>query len=176
VAPSSARRWWAEKIGRFVGYVSANVSDAERAELAALLTPEQLALFGAMPRADRRHGLDVATTLRRAGHGDDRELILAGILHDVGKGRSVRLWHRVAWSLGQRYGRWVVETAQVMPGARPVFVRLERHPHISAELARAAGAPARTVELIREQADPHDPAARTLHLADEGELGEDPLP
>ena len=157
-----------------MGYLRANVSDAERAELATLLTPEQLALFEAMPRADRRHGLDVAAALRRAGHGDDRELILAGILHDVGKGRSVRLWHRVAWSLGQRYGRWVVEAAQAVPGTRPVFERLERHPQISADLVRSAGAPARTVELIGEQADPRDPAARALHLADEGELGEGP--
>jgi len=162
-----------EKIGRFVSYVRANVSEAERVELATLLTPEQLALFEAMPRPDRRHGLDVAAALRRAGHGNDRELTLAGILHDAGKGPSVRLWHRVAWSLGQRYGRWVVGVARVAPGARPVFERLERHPQISAELALAAGAPARTVELIRGQADPRDPAALALHLADEGEPAEE---
>lgn len=146
------------------------MSAAEQAEVAALLTQTELALFEAMPRADRRHGLDVAAALRRAGHGDDRELILAGILHDAGKGPSVRLWHRVAWSLGQRYGRWVVSGAAFVPGARAVFDRLDQHARISAELARAAGAPARTVALIGAQGDPHDPAARALHLADEGLL------
>ena len=155
-----------------MSYLGANVGQAERAELATLLPPAQLALFLGMPRADQRHGLDVATALRRAGYGDDRELIVAGILHDVGKGRSVRLWHRVAWSLGQRHGRWLVAAASVVPGARQVFVRLERHPRTSAELVRSVGAPARTVALIAQQADPRDPAARALHLADEGELDE----
>lgn len=173
MASSPARRWWAEKIGRVVSYARAGVSAAERSEVAALLSPGEMALFEAMPRADRRHGLDVAAALRRAGHGDDRELILAGILHDAGKGPSVRLWHRVAWSLGQRYGRWVLRGAAVVPGARAVFERLDQHPRISADLARAAGAPARTVALIETQGDPHDPGARALHLADEGLLGEE---
>jgi hypothetical protein len=172
LAPSPARRWWAEKIGRVVSYARAGVSTAERAELAALLTTTELALFEAMPRADRRHGLDVAAALRRAGHGADRELILAGILHDAGKGASVRLWHRVVWSLGQRYGPRVVTAAAVVPGARRVFERLDAHARISADLARAAGAPARTVALIAASGDAHDPAARALHLADEGLLDE----
>jgi hypothetical protein len=170
LASSPARRWWAEKIGRVVRYAGASVSAAERAEVAALLTPRELALFEAMPRADRRHGLDVAAALRRAGLGDDRELILAGILHDAGKGASVRLWHRVAWSLGQRYGRWVLTAAAVVPGARRVFGRLDAHARISADLARAAGAPARTVALIEAEGDPHDPGARALQLADAGLL------
>ena len=146
------------------------MSAAERAEVAALLTPPELVLFDAMPRADRRHGLDVAAALRRAGHGDDRELILAGILHDAGKGASVRLWHRVAWSLGQRYGRWIMRGAAAMPGARGVFERLDAHARISADLARAAGAPARTIALIEAEGDPHDRAARALQLADDGLL------
>ena len=170
MASSPARRWWAEKIGRVIRYARAGVSAAERAEVAALLTPRELALFEAMPRADRRHGLDVAAALRRAGHGDDRELILAGILHDAGKGSSVRLWHRVAWSLGQRYGQRVVRGAAAVPGARAVFARLDAHARISADLARGAGAPARTVALIEAEGDPDDPAARALQLADAGLL------
>jgi hypothetical protein len=170
LASSPARRWWAEKIGRVVSYARAGVSAAERAEVAALLTPRELALFEAMPRADRRHGLDVAAALRRAGHGDDRELILAGLLHDAGKGPSVRLWHRVTWSLGQRYGRWIVRGPAIVPGARAVFERLDSHGRISAELARAAGTPPRTVALIEAEGDPDDPSARALHLADEGLL------
>jgi hypothetical protein len=170
LASSPARRWWAEKIGRVVSYARAGVSAAEQGEVAALLTPRELALFEAMPRADQRHGLDVAAALRRAGHGDDRELILAGILHDAGKGSSVRLWHRVAWSLGQRYGRWVLRGAAAVPGARAVFERLDGHARFSAELARAAGAPARTVTLIEAEGDPRDQAARALQLADDGLL------
>lgn len=169
---SSARRWWSEKVGRFVSYARARVGESERAELAAFLTPTLRALFEAMSLPDQRHGLDVAAALRRGGHGNDPELILAGLLHDAGKGREVRLWHRVAWSLAQRYGRWVIRLGGLAPGARAVFDRLERHPSTSAELARQAGASERTVALIGQQATPRDPAAVALHLADEGELGD----
>jgi hypothetical protein len=146
------------------------VSDAERAELPAMLTSGLLALFESMPAADQRHGLDVAAALRRAGHGEDRELIVAGLLHDAGKGPRVRLWHRVAWSLGTRYGHGFVAAGSLLPGARPVFERLARHAEISAQLAAAAGASARTVRLIAEQSEPRDEAAVALHRADEGEL------
>lgn len=146
------------------------MSEQERAELATLMTPRLLALFDSMPRPDQRHGLDVAAALRRAGFGTDRELLLAGLLHDAGKGRSVRLWHRVTWSLGQRYGRRVVALAGAVPGARGVFARLDRHAELSADLAAAAGAPMRTVELIRGSAAGGDPGAVALHRADEGEI------
>jgi hypothetical protein len=174
VAGSPALRWWTEKVGRVVSFLFARVSVEERAELATLLTPAQVALFESMPRADQRHGLDVAASLRRAGFGADDDLIVAGLLHDAGKGPTVRLWHRVAWSLGQRYGRRIVDAAARMPGARPVFERLDRHAQLSAELARDAGATARTVTLIAEQADPTDPVAHVLRLADDGELPERP--
>lgn len=170
MASSTALRWWTGKVGRFVSYLGAAVSEAERAHLAAWLTPDLLAVFEAMPRADQRHGLDVAAALRRNDYAEDREVLLAGLLHDAGKGPQVRLWQRIVWSLGQRYGRWIVSAAVLVPGARAVFDRLDRHAELSAELARAAGARPRTVELIRGQGDPSDPAAHALRLADEGEL------
>jgi hypothetical protein len=170
VAPSTARRWWTGKVGRFLSFVFGRVSAEERAELGRTLTPAQAALFAAMPRADQRHGLDVASALRRAGFGQDHDLIVAGLLHDAGKGPTVGLWHRITWSLGQRYGFGIVDVAARLPGARPVFDRLRNHARLSAELARDAGASERTVDLIGEQADPQDPAARVLQLADEGEL------
>ena len=170
MARSSARAWWTAKVGRVVSFVFGRVGAEERAGAARLLTPAQMALFETMPRPDQRHGLDVARALREAGFGEDHELIAAGLLHDVGKGPNVRLWHRVAWSLGQRYGHRLVTLAARVPGARPVFERLEDHAHLSADLARGAGASERTVLLIAEQASPSDPAARVLYLADEGEL------
>lgn len=170
MADRPALRWWSRKIRRFVSYVRANVSEGELAELGAWLTSGERSLFEAMPRPDQRHGLDVAAALRGAGYGADREVLLAGLLHDAGKGHGVRLWHRVAWSLGQRYGRWIVTAAAVVPGARTVLERLDRHADLSADLAQGAGVPPRTVELIRMEGDPRDPAAVALRLADEGEL------
>ncbi len=143
------------------------MSAAERAALDAWLTPAQAELFGSMPPADQRHGLDVEATLRAQG-ATDPELLLAGLLHDAGKGRTVGLGPRVAWSLGERYGAWVWRLARTIPGFGPALDRLRDHAALSASLAAAAGCAPRTVELIRNQAAPIDPeAGLRLRVADE---------
>ncbi len=138
----------------------------ERAELAAWLSPAQLGLFDTMPAADRRHGLDVVATLRSSG-APDPDLLLAGLLHDAGKGPTVGLWHRVAWSLGERYGSWVWRLVRPLPGFATALERMRDHAEHSAELAREAGCSPRTVELIRHQAAPEDGDGAVLRLADE---------
>lgn len=159
--------WWAGKLRQFVRHLTGRVSPGERAALVGWLTPAQLALFGSMHRADQRHGLDVVADLRRAGHRD-LELRLAGLLHDAAKGPSVGIWHRVAWSLGERYGAWIHRAAQRLPGFAAALERIRVHPERSAELALAAGCSARTADLIRHQAAPVDPAAgEALRLADQ---------
>jgi hypothetical protein len=116
--------------------------------------------------ADRRHGLDVLAALREAGSSDP-ELLVAGLLHDCGKGPRVRLVHRVAWSLGQRYGEWVWRASSRMPTFRYGLANLRNHAARSAELAAEAGCSARTVELIRMAENPTDDAGRLLLAADE---------
>lgn len=153
--------WWASKARQFRGHVRARVSPAERAGLATALTPAQLAVFDAMPVADRRHGLDVAARLRADGVSEP-DVLVAGLLHDAGKGRSVGVWPRVAWSLGEAWGPWVVRMARRLPGFAPALDRIRDHAEISAGLAAAAGCSARTVELIRYQAEPRDPGAGVL--------------
>jgi hypothetical protein len=116
--------------------------------------------------ADRRHGLDVVATLRAEGVTDD-EVLLAGLLHDAGKGHT-GVWPRVVYSLGQAFGAWVWRIASYIPGWRDALRRLMDHAETSAVLAGEAGCPARTVELIRHQDAPIDPVAgRALQLADE---------
>jgi len=142
------------------------VSPAERADLDAWLTPPQVRLFDAMHVADQRHGLAVMTALRSAGV-DDRDVLLAGLLHDAGKG-STGVWPRVVWSLGQAWGPWVWRTAAVLPGMGGALERLRDHPEASGRLAGAAGCSARTVELIRYQDAPRDAEfGEMLRLADE---------
>ena len=160
------RRWWGSKIKRTWAYVRARVSSAERDELATWLTPAQLALFDRMHVADRRHGLEVVAALRKAG-ASDPDLLVAGLLHDCGKGQRVRLVHRVAWSLGQRHGEWIWRAASHMPTFRDGLDRLRRHADRSAELAAAAGCSSRTVALIRLQENPIDQAGELLRAADE---------
>jgi hypothetical protein len=142
------------------------VAPSERAALETWLTPSQLALFDGMHVADRRHGLDVAATLR-AGGTTDEELLLAGLLHDCGKGETGVL-PRVAWSLGEAWGPWVVRLTRHVPGWAGTLDRLRDHAELSAGLAIEAGCSVRTAELIRHQADPVEPAAgELLRLADE---------
>jgi len=142
------------------------VDPAERAALEAWLTPAQLELFDAMHVADRRHGLDVVTTLRSEG-AIDPDLLVAGLLHDAAKG-DTSVWPRVAYSLGQAYGTWIWHLARVLPGMSRSLELLRDHAARSAVLAEAAGCSVATVELIRNQEAPIDPInGRLLLLADE---------
>lgn len=147
--------------------MAGRVTPAERLQLATWLTSAQGSLFDQMHPADQRHGLDVVQALRADGH-ESLELLLAGLFHDASKGPRTRLWHRVAWSLGERYGSWVWTACRPLPGFGPAFDRIRTHPSDSALLALAAGCSRETAELIRHQSAPRDPVAgEWLRLADE---------
>lgn len=157
---------WASKVRQFRSHLRARVAPSERNALGSWLTPAELVLFDGMHVADRRHGLDVVATLRAAGTSDE-ELLLAGLVHDCGKGQAGVL-PRVAWSLGEAWGPWVVRLARHVPGWSSTLDRLRDHAELSARLALEAGCSVRTAELIRHQADPVEPAAgELLRLADE---------
>lgn len=158
--------WWLGKLRQVRRHVGARVRPAERAALATWLTPAQLELFDAMHVADRRHGLDVVAALRADGVGE-RDVLLAGLLHDAGKGQA-GLLARVVHSLGQAYGPSIGRLGRRSPGLGPTLDRLRDHPELSARLAADAGCAPRTVELIRWQDDPRDPVdGERLRLADE---------
>ena len=159
--------WWAARLRQARRHLTASVAPAERADLEAWLSPAQLGLFDAMHVADRRHGLDVVAWLRADGV-DDPDVLVAGLLHDAGKGRTGFV-PRVVHSLAQAYGGWIVRAAGVWPPLRASLRRLATHAETSAGLAVAAGCSERTVELIREQEEnvPEDRLAQRLHLADE---------
>lgn len=158
---------WASKVRQFRAHLGARVGPEERVALSTWLTPRQLALFDGMHVADRRHGLDVVATLR-AGGVDDDELLLAGLLHDCAKGPTVGVLPRVAWSLGEAWGSWVVTLTRHLPGFAAPLDRLRDHAELSARMALEAGCSARTAELIQNQSDPTEPTAgELLRLADE---------
>jgi hypothetical protein len=158
--------WWGPKVRQFRAYLRASVAPAERAGLEAWTTPPQRALFDGMHVADQRHGLDVVVALRAEDVIDD-DVLLAGLLHDAGKGDTGVL-PRVVYSLGDRYGSWIWRVAGVMPGWGAALDRLRTHAETSASMAAAASCPPRTVELIRHQDAPTDPEyGELLRLADE---------
>ena len=156
----------AAKARQLFAHVTARVSGAEHAELAAWLRPEELDLFDAMHIADRRHGLEVVAVLRRSGVRD-RDVLAAGLLHDCAKGDTGAL-PRIAWSLGERFGPWVHDLARRVPGWGAALDRLADHADASAILVEQAGLPAFAVDLVRHQAEPRDPRYGAMfHAADE---------
>ena len=158
--------WWVAKVRQTRRHLLARVPARERDAVAAWLTPAQLAVFDAMHVADRRHGLDVVEALRLGGT-TDQEVLLAGLLHDAGKGH-VGLVPRVIHSLGQTRMTWVARTVDWLPPMRRSLDRLRDHAETSALIAETAGCSARAVELIRWQDDPRDAeAGERLRLADE---------
>ena len=163
--PGSAA-WWLTKVRQTRRHILARVSAEERDAVGVWLTPAQLALFDGMHLADRRHGLDVVAALRASGERDP-EVLLAGLLHDAGKGDTGMI-ARILYALGQAGITWPALAIGWLPGMLAALDRLRDHAETSARLAETAGCPPRTVELIRWQEAPRDPeAGERLRLADE---------
>jgi hypothetical protein len=94
-------------------------------------------------------------------------VLIAGLLHDAGKGDTGML-PRILHALLQARITWPSYALGWLPGMRGALTRLRDHAETSATLAEVAGCSARTVELIRWQDDPQDPeAGERLRLADE---------
>jgi hypothetical protein len=129
-----------------------------------LTNPALLALFGQMRRSEQQHSLNVLRTLRASGY-DHPSLMVAALLHDVGKSRAAfHLWDRVIVVLAKaivpdRVRRWGL--AAPKGWHRPFAVSIQ-HPNWSAELAEQAGADAVAVELIATHADRLDREPETL--------------
>ena len=129
------------------------------------LTREETELFARMPPADQFEGLKVVETLRDWGYGADRELLAAGLLHDVGKSLAP------PW-VGYRVAMTALD--MLVPGLVPRLARrhgplgvLARHAAIGAELARQAGLPNSLVALIRDHhSPPADERMAALQRAD----------
>ena len=158
--------WWATKVRQTKTHLLARVSSDERAAAAAWLSPAQLGLFDRMHVADQRHGLDVVAALRKGGEREV-DVLLAGLLHDAGKGNT-GVAVRILYSLGQAGLGLPVRLARRLPSVAASLDRLATHAETSAQLAEVAGCSPRTVELIRWQDAPRDrDAGERLRLADE---------
>jgi putative nucleotidyltransferase with HDIG domain len=128
------------------------------AQAEATLSPALVALYRQMRRSERQHSLRVLHSLIAAGHSDP-DLLVAALLHDVGKTRThfflpekvlVVAVKAVAPSL---YRRWGSGPAH---GWRRPFAVSVQHPAWGAEMVAAAGGSPLAVELIRRHADSLD--------------------
>lgn len=128
--------------------------------LLELLTPEQRARFDELPAFDQQHLCRVGNHLRSQGVSD-RDLLVAGLLHDIGKsdGRtSVRLTDRVAKVLLKRVSPGTLaRVAGDYPDCRfPGLALTVLHPVIGADAARQMGCSERTCWLIQNHEAPND--------------------
>ena len=128
-----------------------------------------MALFEAMPVADRRHALDVAGRLVAAGH-DDPDLLAAALLHDAAKGRRMGLVHRIGGVLLEAFAPGLLRRlASPDPGSwRYPFHLYLHHAELSAGLAARAGCSPRVAAFIRATATgPDARLQRALTEADD---------
>jgi hypothetical protein len=136
------------------------------------LTPSQRRAFLTLSVHDQAHSCRVFRLLEREGAPDD--VLVAGLLHDVGKngpdGR-VRLVHRVARVALRRVAPDLLARLARQPAGRGRvgIARAVHHPRLGAEQARALGCDERVCWLIAHHEDAptlDDPELRLLVAAD----------
>ena len=129
--------------------------DEDWNDVRSVLTAQELELYRRQSHRDQQHAYRVMYMLRSAGD-DERELLAAALLHDVGKSFADTYWWDrplVVLIQGLAPG-WSANLAKgnVRSWRRP-FVVKERHAEWGAEAARKAGSSAATVDLIRKHQD-----------------------
>lgn len=146
----------AYRIRQFWNLIRAKpLPESAKKNVAAILSPAELVLFEKQVASDRMHSYRVLRTLQGAGE-DDRRLLAAALLHDVGKsqvkttvvgrvigaaGEKLFPWHAVRWG-GSGQGRW----------RRPFVIR-RQHAQWGAALAEEADSDPTTIRLIRYHQD-----------------------
>jgi HD domain-containing protein len=125
-----------------------------------ILTAPQWRLFEAMQRRDQRHALEVMRRLR--AQTDERDLLIAALLHDCGKG-DVPVWLRVLHVVMPAFGR--LTGKEGARGWRGAAWRLEHHEALTVRLVQSAGSSDRTVRFVAGACTPEEAWMAALLLA-----------
>ncbi len=161
--------WWAYRIRQASKAWRGPLSAAQQREVAGVLSPPLFKLFLSMAPMGQRHGYDVYNTLRAHG-AVDPDLLAAGLLHDVGKGR-LGLAARTIWVL---VGVLSPTLRVRLAGSRPWGKILGLHANLThsqtgAAAVRDAGGSRVLVRLVRDHKLPANGDAQlaALQLADD---------
>lgn len=140
------------RLRQFILAWTAKPSPKDLEQARQVLGPQLWPLFLQLQPGEQAHGLDVLRKIMAQGHADP-DLLVAALLHDVGKSRSpLNPWDRT----------WIVLAKLLAPqsvrswgtgspaGWRRIFVVAERHPTWGAEMAAVAGATPNVVTLIAQ--------------------------
>jgi hypothetical protein len=167
-------RYRLRQVRQQLGFVPP-LSSTDYAEVTRWLSPSACVLFKTMSHADQQHSLRVCRALLARGC-TEADMLAAALLHDVGKAQGrVPFWTRPAIVLGKQclpalLQRLVLPHTVLDQATHPRWRRSLSyawwHAEVGAQLAAAAGLPARAVLYIRTHHQPHGPAA-ALHAVDE---------
>ncbi|MCK9496273.1 MAG: HDIG domain-containing protein [Dehalococcoidia bacterium] len=136
------------RVHQFTRGLRPHLAPGEIAEAREVLSEAEFRLFMGAQARDRRHSVDLYRLLLSAGAS--RPMLVAALVHDVGKG-DIATWHRVAFViLGPLNG---VLAAPSGPRWRRALWRLRHHARLGAEMLRRAGSSARVVEIVERHTD-----------------------
>lgn len=132
-------------------------------------------LFRRMDEGDQVHSLRVAQLClaapARFPELDERVMMKAALLHDVGKvGADLTLGFRTLWVLGHRVAPWLLDwIARRSAGARPGSVRQKmyvqlHHAAIGAEMLREIGTEEEVCRLVAATGGPRKGRPESLAL------------
>jgi putative nucleotidyltransferase with HDIG domain len=170
------------RVRQFINALTAAVTPADEAFVAANLSEEEAGFFRAMNLPDQRHALNVAYTARRLAAGrQDVDLALltrCALLHDVGKVKGdvstfdktvTVVAHRLAPGRAERWGRF--GRGSRLANLRHAFHIYFRHGERGADRLVAAGVEAAVVDMVRRHHQPvradDRPELTLLRQADE---------
>ncbi len=118
-----------------------------------ILPPALYALFTRQTPRDLVHAVRTARRVRELGY-EDPLLLMAALLHDIGKGPQRRR-DRVAYVVASWVGaERILASPRSRFELRRAVARSSVHAEVGARLAQEAGAPPRVVELIRRHHEP----------------------
>ena len=124
-------------------------------EVATILSAQEMKLFAQFSLNDQWHSYRVMKMLRDAGH-DQHPLLVAALLHDVGKTRlPLSIWERSLIVLASKLlpKQTAVWGQGEAVGLKRPFVVKANHPAWSATMAAEAGSDPLAIKLMQRHQD-----------------------